>query len=402
LNLLVFLNEQHFNAYDLIIFTLVLQSAIFCILLLNRVDRHISHFSLAAFIASLGAGQFCFLLLYHPLFSGLLTQVFNDVGFALLTLVFYLQGFLLYFYIRTLMHTRFLFFLRDLAPFLVALILSLASALLWKSEWVSRLRLEEIFWKPFVLVSVVGFAVSVFYGIRSLFFIGRYSEQLKNHFSTLEHLDLFWLKAFTLGYVLIWTIQILPPFFYVWAPWWLQEIVTHSSALLSLIAMNFIFFKGLTHARTIKQIKPLLDEPLADDAVGTRVDDNQEVEKFKQMLDERIRSESLYSRPHLNIERLATTLGMSVRQLSNIINRDFGQNYFEFINNYRLAAVKERLRSPEWQEKSIQDIYESVGFSSKSSFFTLFRKQLGMTPVAYREQFKNSAGVDQVTGVASD
>jgi AraC-like DNA-binding protein len=392
LNLLVFLNEQHFNAYDLIIFMLVLQSAIFCILLLNRVDRHISHFPLAAFIASLGLGQFCFLLLYHPLFSGPLTHVFNDTGFALLTFVFYLQGFLLYFYVRTLMYTRFLFFVRDLVPLFILLTVTFASAWLWKTDWVSSLRLDDIFWKPFVLVSVVGFAVSVIYGVKSLFFIGRYSEQLKNHFSTLEHLDLIWLRVFTLCYVLIWALQILPPFFYGWASWWLQELVTHSSALLSLIAMNFVFFKGLTHARTIKQIKPFLDEPMHDqDAAGSIVVDNDESLKFKQLLDERIRSESLYARPHLNIERLATTLGMSVRQLSNVINRDFGQNYFEFINNYRLDAVKDRLRSPEWQEKSIQDIYESVGFSSKSSFFTLFRKQLGMTPVAYREQFKKES-----------
>jgi AraC-like DNA-binding protein len=394
-NLLVFLNEQHFNAYDLVIFMLVLQSAIFCILLLNRVDRHISHFPLAAFIASLGIGQFVFLLLYHPLFSGLLTQVFNDVGFALLTCVFYLQGFFLYFYIRTLMHTRFLFFVRDLTPFIILFSVTFASAWLWQTQWVSQFRLEDIFWKPFVLVSVVGFAASAFYGAKSLFFIGRYSEQLKNHFSTLEHLDLFWLKAFTIGYVFIWTLQILPPFFYIWAPWWLQELVTHSSGLLSLIAMNFVFFKGLTHARTIKQIKPLLDDPLADQALAQTASsdtgDNDEAAKFKQMLDERIRGESLYARPHLNIERLATTLGMPVRQLSHVINRDFGQNYFEFINNYRLEAVKDRLQSSDWRDKSIQDIYESVGFSSKSSFFTLFRKQLGMTPVEYREHYKKTA-----------
>nr|WP_254722344.1 helix-turn-helix domain-containing protein [Gilvimarinus xylanilyticus] len=95
--------------------------------------------------------------------------------------------------------------------------------------------------------------------------------------------------------------------------------------------------------------------------------------------------DKLYCRPRLNIERLAEELSLSPRQLSQVINREFGKNFFEFINEYRLEEVKTRLISEEWAKSSVQEIYESVGFRSRSSFFTLFRKHVGMTPSQYRD-----------------
>ncbi|WP_049630498.1 helix-turn-helix domain-containing protein [Cellvibrio sp. pealriver] len=106
--------------------------------------------------------------------------------------------------------------------------------------------------------------------------------------------------------------------------------------------------------------------------------------QLKNSIDEQIRTQQLYARPQLNIERLAQFLDIPVKQLSLLLRTQFHQNYFEFINQYRLMAAKERLISSEWAGKSVQEVYESVGFSSRSTFFTLFKKQEGITPAEYR------------------
>lgn len=388
---LLFLNDPHFNAYDLIIFMLIFQSIIFCGLLISRQNRHISHYLLMAFIGSIGLGQFIFFCLYNPYGSGLLSHVMGEVGFSLLTSIFYVQGVLLYSYITTLAYGRFKFFQTYLLPLALLLVLVVVLPWMWNQQLVA------LFWRPFVLISVIGFSVSVIYGAKSLFFINRYSEQLKNHFCSLEQMELFWLQLFSAGYLVVWILQILPPLFYSWAPWWFEQVIMHSAGFLNLVMMNFIFFAGLVNTRKIKSIKepvteltiePILVSENTLVSESTLVSDSTTLSELKHALDQRIRAEALYAKPNLNIERLARLVAMPVRQLSNLINREFQQNYFEFINHYRLEAVKEHLSSREWSEKSIQEIYESVGFCSKSTFFTLFRKQVGMTPMEYREKMR--------------
>jgi len=374
-----FLNEAHFNVYDMIIFMIMSQALIFSVLLLARSDRHVSHFSLAAFIASIGLGQFVFFLLYHPIAAGVLHHFLNEFGFALLTCVFYFQGLLLHSYIRTLTHGQFRIFPKDAMPLVIVLLVAAVSCVLWTRAFMQPL--VGLFWKPFVLASVVGFVVSLFYGIKALMFIRRYWAQLQNRFSTLEHLDIRWLLIFASAFMFIWILQILPPFFYGWAPWWLQQLITHSAGLLSLVMINFVFFKGLMNARRIKWVRT------EEESVTSEVTkETQDLSQLKSEVDEQIRNERLYARPHLNIERMAQLLDLPVRQLSFLINHEFQQNYFEFINLYRLTAAKERLASTEWIGSSVQDIYESVGFASRSSFFTLFKKLEGITPAEYRSK----------------
>lgn len=374
-----FLNEAHFNVYDMIIFMIMSQALIFSILLLARTDRHVSHFSLAAFIGSIGLGQFVFFLLYHPIAAGVLHHVLNEFGFALLTVVFYLQGLLLHSYIRTLTHGQFKVFPRDAIPLGIVLVVATIASLVWNRP--AFQPVAALFWKPFVLTSVIGFVVSLYYGVRAILFIRRYWEQLKNRFSTLEHLDIRWLLMFTSGFILIWILQILPPFFYGWAPWWLQQSITHSTGLLSLVMINFVFFKGLINARRVKWVR---SEEQGVTAEVTK--DTVDLSTLKQKVDEQIRSQQLYARPHLNIERMAQLLELPVRQLSFLINHEFHQNYFEFINQYRLTEAKARLSDKEWAGSSVQEIYESVGFASRSTFFTLFKKLEGITPAEYRSK----------------
>lgn len=374
-----FLNEAHFNVYDMIIFMIMSQALIFSVLLLARADRHISHFSLAAFIGSIGLGQLVFFMLYHPLAAGVLHHVLNELGFALLTFVFHIQGILLHSYVRTLTHGQFKIFRRDFIPFGIVVLVAVVTSMVWNLELFTPIA--TFFWKPFVLTSLIGFLVSLYYGVKTLLFIRRYWSQLKNRFSTLEHMDIRWLLMFTSGFIAIWFLQILPPFFYDRSPWWLQQLITHSAGLLSLVMINFVFFKGLMNARRMKWMR-VEEQGVTAEVTKSVVD----LTALKQKVDTQLREQQLYARPHLNIERMAQLLELPVRQLSFLINHEFHQNYFEFINQYRLAEAKVRLASKEWVDSSVQEIYESVGFASRSTFFTLFKKLEGITPAEYRSK----------------
>jgi len=67
-----------------------------------------------------------------------------------------------------------------------------------------------------------------------------------------------------------------------------------------------------------------------------------------------------------------------------VINRRFEQNFFEFINKYRVAEAKKLLEDPDHAQSTMIDIMADAGFNSKATFNTFFKKLVGSTPSQYR------------------
>jgi AraC-like DNA-binding protein len=89
--------------------------------------------------------------------------------------------------------------------------------------------------------------------------------------------------------------------------------------------------------------------------------------------------------PDITLDKLAESLKILPRDLSSLINRHFGINFYEFINRYRIEEAKRMLTSEEYKATTITDIYLKVGFNSKSVFYTFFKKLEGMTPSQCRQ-----------------
>ena len=92
------------------------------------------------------------------------------------------------------------------------------------------------------------------------------------------------------------------------------------------------------------------------------------------------------ARPHLDpaltLEALARPLPLTSRELSQTLNRHFGQSFYEFIARWRVADAKARLL--ERPGDTITQVMLDSGFSSKSSFTTAFRRETGLTPSQWR------------------
>ena len=93
--------------------------------------------------------------------------------------------------------------------------------------------------------------------------------------------------------------------------------------------------------------------------------------------------ERLYLEPELTVDQLARAARLPARQTSNIINRHFGVNFFEYVNNYRIEHAKALLL--DGSSYSIIDISEMSGFNSKSAFNRFFKKITGKTPSEHRK-----------------
>lgn len=108
---------------------------------------------------------------------------------------------------------------------------------------------------------------------------------------------------------------------------------------------------------------------------------NEDLLKLKRyMLDEKP-----FLDPALTIQDISNAMNVPVRELSVLINHQLGHHFYDFVNTYRIENAKEILQDPSKSKVTILEILYEVGFNSKSSFNTAFKKHTGNTPTEYRK-----------------
>ena len=96
-----------------------------------------------------------------------------------------------------------------------------------------------------------------------------------------------------------------------------------------------------------------------------------------------------FTNPELTLTQLADCLDVSPHNLSEVINTRLNQNFFDFINHYRIQKIKTDMIDPTKQHLKLLSIAFDAGFNSKSSFNAIFKKSTHMTPSEYRRQAIN-------------
>ena len=91
-----------------------------------------------------------------------------------------------------------------------------------------------------------------------------------------------------------------------------------------------------------------------------------------------------YLEPSLTIQELSKQVNIPVRDLSILINHHINQHFFDFINEYRIQKAMQILKNPSKSKHTILEILYEVGFNSKSSFNTAFKKFTNQTPTEFR------------------
>ena len=87
----------------------------------------------------------------------------------------------------------------------------------------------------------------------------------------------------------------------------------------------------------------------------------------------------------LTMQDLANRMHLNVRETSILINHTIGQHFFDFVNEYRIEKAMKILENPLNNKQTVLEILYEVGFNSKSSFNTAFKKYTGITPTLYRK-----------------
>lgn len=98
-----------------------------------------------------------------------------------------------------------------------------------------------------------------------------------------------------------------------------------------------------------------------------------------------------YLNSQIRIKDLADQTGISSHQISQVLNESFNQNFFEFINSYRVKKAISLIEDSQNSLLTFSAIGFEAGFNSKTTFYEAFKKATGTTPAQYKTNNSESS-----------
>ncbi len=187
-----------------------------------------------------------------------------------------------------------------------------------------------------------------------------------------------WLQGFTWGFAFYWFMTFLWMLYLTLANAFFQE-VDYISVLLTSMGVNILAYTAVYHNREFSQyLLALFTEKYKKSSLSPEQSQSL-LRKIVKVMDE----EKPYLDSNLKIIDLAKKLSISTNILSQVLNQETNKNFFEFINEYRIAEAMKRLSDPQFSHISILGIAMDSGFSNKNTFNRLFKKHTGLTPTQF-------------------
>ncbi len=100
---------------------------------------------------------------------------------------------------------------------------------------------------------------------------------------------------------------------------------------------------------------------------------------------QQMKAEKYYNSSTASLSGLAKTINQSSHHVSQVINEQLNQSFFELLASYRIEEAKRILKTEMGQKITIEEIAEQVGYNSKSAFNTAFKKITSQTPSQFRD-----------------
>jgi AraC-like DNA-binding protein len=301
----------------------------------------------------------------------------------------FLLGPLLYFYTRSVVHKNFrLTFttLLHLLPFLIFFI-GTEFYYLIQSREVQELILKRLTGhqlpRGFAFVSIFILLQFLLYMVLSIRVITLYKNAAKQLFSNTKYTNVSWLYS-TIGF-----------FIFIMMATTLNGLLAQTSfAKYYLLGFNFIILAVLIFVVGVL-MKALRDSSFfafaeryltGKSAPSKNIETDGEKEKAVKEILLYMKTSKPFLEPELTLDNLAAQLSLKSKFLSQVINEHLQQNFFDFINHYRIEEAARLLTNPEDKKITILEVLYKVGFNSKSSFNTLFKKYTGLTPTEFKNK----------------
>lgn len=236
----------------------------------------------------------------------------------------------------------------------------------------------------------------ILYCVLAIIKIIKHQKNIQFFNSTVENVDLKWLKNIIISVFII-------------AVFWVGDIVfklsdTNSifdvgSSLIYLFGIFYIAYYWLKQKEIFpynliekEEIETIIVETALPEDNRKKLLTEEKLEQLKIELLDLFNSQKPFLDCDLSLVKLALLLNVSPHILSYLINKGINENFYQFVNRYRIEEAKKLILDPKMNYLSLLGIGFEVGFNSKTVFNTTFKKITGQTPSEYKRQNTQKTG----------
>lgn len=357
-------------------------------LLTVRSENYLSNLLLAMFLVISAVDSDSIFL------SGYIYPNYPALGILLSSLVFFIMP-VLYLYIISIVYSDFKLKWNHLwhaLPFLVNFVVFIprfyAVGIEGQLEYLvtqttSDRHFEVNFSYITLHIQIIG------YFLFSFVLVNKYRRLLLENYSNASLFNYKWLFQFLAILSFEFVVASLKNLFMFFGS---EDTYFYSMVATSLIALSYIVWmvlKTMRHPELFRGIDSklqLVKKMVKEEGKAEPVIIAEKFDEKVQILNNYMLENEPFLDPSLTIYDLSKQIGMSTKDLSLLINHELNQHFFDFVNGFRIRKAMEILQDPSKKDLTVLEILYDVGFNSKSSFNTAFKKYTQLTPTQYRKK----------------
>lgn len=231
----------------------------------------------------------------------------------------------------------------------------------------------------FVFLAFLVQSSKAFYKLKKVF---------KCNYSNIKHNNFIWVRYLLIAATVILVIDslfVLNQMFFNLFNWRTQNIVM----VLLVLSVLYAAYFGINQSKVLVPYFLLEKENVSGhkDKLLTE-EQRSEFIKLELSLNKIMQEQKPYLDPELNLYKLASYLDTTDKKLSNLLNQHISTTFYNYINKFRLKEFKNRLQFDALNEITIEGIAYECGFKSKASFYRMFKKETGISPLEYIKSLK--------------
>lgn len=378
------LTFPNYNFFSTSLLLLILQGTIFALLLANRFrgGRHISDLFLAILLIITGYHRTTFIIGFMDWYDTFRNTKINYwlINFSLAI------GPLIYFYIKSVTEPYFKFQKKNFWHFAPAIFMAIYKIGYFifdaqqpgfdevQNGWFSTNIHWEYFSTPISVLTHISYLIYFYFSIKLL---KTYEKRVGEYFSNTYEVELRWLYVFVYIFAFLYIFQLFLDIFEFsfFQNQWKQLFWGHFAGACIMIYVGMMsWFSDLSKLYFLEP--PTESLPPSDEKPVEVLTFEKEKSELLNFMD----SQKPFLNPEITLPEMAKKLKLSTNQLSQILNSGFGKNFNEFINEFRVEMVKEKMVDPENSHLSLLGIAFESGFNSKATFNRVFKKVTGVSP----------------------